>query len=172
MANTFIKTLGYEIGQSYFEPDYVKAAESFLNQKHNARIILPSDFAVLNSNTSLVEILNANKLKNDSIIYDLGPESVFEVCNIIKSSKVVLWNGPLGLFEDNRFTTATFFVARYISKLTKEGNLKSVIGGGDVVAAVEKAGVANSISYISTAGGAFLEYLEEGNLPGINELKP
>ncbi len=167
MSNTFIKAMGREVGTSYFEEEYVNSAREFLNTNHKAKIFIPGDFVVLDSNTSGVEVLDVKDLKPTSQVFDIGTSAVIDICDIISSSRVVLWNGPLGLFEDERFSTATFFIARLIAKLTKNGKLKSVVGGGDVVAAVERSGVANSMSYISTAGGAFLEYLESGELPGI-----
>jgi phosphoglycerate kinase len=170
MANTFIKAQGHEIGKSYYEEECIEAAREFLDKSHKAKILIPNDFAILNTFDNTVEIVDQGKLNANSQIYDMGPDSVLEITELLANSKVVLWNGPLGMFEDEKFATSTNFVARVIAKLSKQGELKSVIGGGDVVAAVEKAGVAASISYISTAGGAFLEYLENGNLPGTEVL--
>ncbi|MBA8666931.1 phosphoglycerate kinase [Holosporaceae bacterium 'Namur'] len=171
MANTFIKAQGFEIGKSYFEDDFIGEARDFFNKTYQAKIFIPDDYVVKDAVSSQIEVLDTDQLKPSSQIFDIGTTSVINICNILSSSKVVLWNGPLGLFEDEKFSTSTFFIARFIAKLTKADKLKSIVGGGDVVAAVEKSGTASSMSYISTAGGAFLEYLESGSLPGIDALK-
>ncbi|KIE05909.1 Phosphoglycerate kinase [Candidatus Jidaibacter acanthamoeba] len=171
MANTFIKAQGGEVGKSYFEEDFINEARDFFNKTYKAKIFIPDDYVVKDAVSSEIEVLDTDQLKPSSQIFDIGTTSVIDICNILSSSKVVLWNGPLGLFEDEKFSTSTFFIARFIAKLTKANKLKSIVGGGDVVAAVEKSGTASSMSYISTAGGAFLEYLESGSLPGIDALK-
>lgn len=170
MANTFLKIQNVKLGGSYYEPDFVEQAREFMNTKHKAHIFIPSDFAVLNKATNDVRICAINECNEGEIIYDIGITSAEQICRVIKEAKILLWNGPLGFYEDERFAVATMQVARFIAHRTQKGLLKSIIGGGDIVAAVDKAGLINSMSYVSTGGGALLEYLEQGTLPGIEAL--
>lgn len=167
MANTFLKALGYNIGKSYYESEFLEQAQAFYSaNKH--KIYLPLDFVVEKnnqiSNKTISEIAEADT------IYDLGAKSIIEIEQIIKNSKIVLWNGPLGFYEDSRFIKATKSIATYVANSTKNNSLISIAGGGDIVAALELCGLKNSFTYISTAGGAFLEYLEGKSLPALTAL--
>ncbi|ETO18286.1 glyceraldehyde-3-phosphate dehydrogenase [Reticulomyxa filosa] len=114
MANTFLKAMGREIGQSYYEESFVTQAKLFLNKQHKAKIYIPSDFSSLDTATNNVVISNVDSITKSLQIYDLGPESYSEIHTILKQAKVVLWNGPLGLYEDDRFTVTTYAIARLI----------------------------------------------------------
>lgn len=174
MANTFLKSQGYDIGSSYYEKDFVDAAFEFL-QTSRSIILIPTDVVIAkglevpSQKTNIVTLQDT--IPPDHCIFDLGPITVSKICDVISTSKLVLWNGPLGLFEDPRFKEATGGVAKFIAQLTKERKIQSIIGGGDTVAALKITGVVNDFTYISTAGGAFLEWLEGEELPGIKALK-
>ena len=167
MANTFLKALGYDIGNSYYESDFLDLARDFYKQ-NKEKIYLPNDFAVEQNNQVINKSIN--EISEDDVIYDLGSNSVSEIETILKNSKLVLWNGPLGFYEDSRFIKATKLVAHTIAHLTKANKITSIAGGGDIVAALELCGLKDSFTYVSTAGGAFLEYLEGKSLPALRAL--
>ena len=118
-------------------------------------------------NTAVVSV---DHVQASDIIFDLGPESVLHLNDTINNSQMIIWNGPLGFFENPKYMAATQFLAALISKKTLENKVLSIAGGGDIVAALNICGLANNFSYISTAGGAFLEWLEGKELPGIKAL--
>lgn len=165
MANTFLAALGKEIGSSYYEKEVVNEVKIFYLQ-HKEKLILPTDFTVATKD----EVRNSVSVNHDEAILDVGSKSAEELAESLKNFKTLLWNGPLGMYEDPRFAKATNLVAQEVSKLTMQGKLVSVAGGGDIVAALEQTGVAKNFTYISTAGGAFLEWLEGKELPGIRAL--
>lgn len=167
MANTFLKALGHEVGNSYYESDFLDLARDFY-KRNKKKIYLPNDFAVEQNNQVINKSIN--ELSEDDVIYDLGSNSVSEIETILKNAKLVLWNGPLGFYEDSRFIKATKLVARTIAHLTKANKITSIAGGGDIVAALELCGLKDSFTYVSTAGGAFLEYLEGKSLPALRAL--
>ena len=169
MANTFLKALGHEIGKSYYENDFLSQASEFYNI-HKDKIFLPSD-VVVEQNDGSIKNCSLEEIYPDDVLYDVGSKSVSEINDIVSKSKVVLWNGPLGFYEDPRFLKATQCVAKNISELTQKQTLISVAGGGDVIAALELCQMKNAFTYISTAGGAFLEYLEGKSLPGLLALR-
>jgi len=170
MVNTFLKAKGCNIGDSFYEDDLLIKAKNILSNS-KAEIILPKDFVCTNSEDKIDwKLETIENLKAGDKIFDIGAESVFSICQAIDTSDVVLWNGPLGVFEDIRFSFATNAIARFISSKTQSGSLKSIAGGGDTVSAINNANLTNYFSYISTAGGAFLEWLEGKKLIGLYAL--
>ena len=174
MANTFLAAKGYNIGQSLCEHDMQDTARSILDNatKMDCEIILPIDIVVakeFTANTNF-EILPSNSCPNDSIILDAGPETVKLIKKHLNNSKTIIWNGPLGAFEVPPFNKATDEVAKYVAELTQLGKILSVAGGGDTISALNGSSSADKFTYISTAGGAFLEWLEGKTLPGVSVL--
>ena len=165
MANTFVKAMGKEIGSSYYESDLVNAAKKFLNET-SCKIVIPTDFIIAKKegdNFINPQEKDISQISADDVILDIGSKTVANIATILEKSKCVMWNGPLGMYEDERFAHGTNKVAEAISKL----RITSIAGGGDIVAALEKTNFAKDFTYISTAGGAFLEWLEGKELPGI-----
>lgn len=173
MANTFLKAKGIEIYDSYHEADLIDEVKKFLSTV-KCEIILPTDVVCAYNDSGKFEnpyVVGVNNIEEKSAILDIGPETVGTIVQRIKNAKTLVWNGPVGMFEDIRFAAATHTLARSISRMTRSGKINSVAGGGDVVSALEQCDMANNFSYISTAGGAFLEWLEGKELPGITALK-
>jgi phosphoglycerate kinase len=174
MANSFLKAQGKEIGKSICEDNLLSKAKEILAlaSKFNCKITLPSDGATVTNmdDNSQSEIKNIDNIDKQDIILDIGPNSCTEIAPIIDKSKTVIWNGPAGLFEVKPFNNSTEFIARKIAANTKMGKITSIAGGGDVVAAIKLAKLETSFSYISTAGGAFLEWIEGSIIPGIESL--
>ncbi len=175
MANTFLAAEGVDVGKSLYEPGVLSIAESIKNaaSKSGCKIVLPVDVTVANAFSAdasrrIVPVGNIGSLE---MALDSGPESAAMIGGILRQCRTLLWNGPLGAFELEPFAAATNAVARLAAELTRAGKLTTVAGGGDTVAALNGAGVANDFTYISTAGGAFLEWLEGRPLPGIEILK-
>jgi len=174
MANTFFLAEGVEIGRSLAEPDHTKTALDIMHaaKARHCEIVLPHDVVVAakleaGAETSVVPTLETPA---DEMILDVGPKTVAHYANVIGRCHTLLWNGPLGAFVIAPFGEGTFALAREAAALTKAGKLISVAGGGDTVAALNAAGVADRFTYVSTAGGAFLEWLEGRTLPGIAAL--
>ena len=172
MANNFLKFEGTNIGKSVHEKNIEKTIEKIINlaKKNNCKLIYPKDFAVGKNLNDNATIKKRNKIENDDMILDIGNDSINEIKSLINFSKIVLWNGPAGYFENNNFAKGSFEIAKAISNKTKEGKIYSVIGGGDTVAVINKLNLFNNFNFVSTAGGAFLEYLEGKELPGIKAL--
>ena len=172
MANNFLKFEGTNIGKSVYEKNIEKTIEKIINlaKKNNCKLIYPKDFAVGKNLNDNATIKKRNKIENDDMILDIGNDSINEIKSLINFSKTVLWNGPAGYFENNNFAKGSFEIAKAISNKTKEGKIYSVIGGGDTVAVINKLNLFNNFNFVSTAGGAFLEYLEGKELPGIKAL--
>ncbi|MEM8833728.1 MAG: phosphoglycerate kinase [Pseudomonadota bacterium] len=174
MANTFLFANNQPMGKSLYEYEMVNEAREIQKtaSAHNCEIILPKDCIVVDELkagvASDVNVFPHFPEEKESV--DAGPESIENVSNILEECKTVLWNGPLGVFEIEPFDNGTNKVAQKVAALTKDGKLISVAGGGDTVAALENAGAAKDFSYISTAGGAFLEWLEGKELPGVAAL--
>ena len=174
MANTFLAAQGKNVGSSLCEHDLADTARNIMREaeKQNCEIILPTDvvaakeFAAHSEN----EILDANHCPDDRMILDAGPDSIAVIQDRIKSAKTLVWNGPLGAFEIEPFDAATVAVAQTAAEQTAAGKLVSVGGGGDTVAALNHANAAKDFSYVSTAGGAFLEWMEGKELPGVSVL--
>ena len=174
MANTFLLAKGVAVGTSFVEPDFVDTAKNILAKAGQAgcEIVLPVDAVVAKALKAGVEskICPIGRVPADSMILDFGPESVADLKRRLAVIRTVLWNGPLGAFETAPFGEATFAVALEVARLTKEGALISVAGGGDTVRALNEAGAAEDFSYVSTAGGAFLEWLGGHELPAVSAL--
>ena len=178
MANTFLAALGANLGASLQEPDYFDTAKDIIAQANKAgcRVLLPSDGLVAREFAAgadhVVSVLDAStKLGSDQMVLDAGPDSIAHVRMAFEGLKTLIWNGPLGAFEIAPFDTATVAAAKIAAKQTREGTLISVAGGGDTVAALNQAGAADDFTYISTAGGAFLEWMEGKTLPGVAALE-
>jgi phosphoglycerate kinase len=171
MANTFLLAKGVAVGTSFVEPDFVDTAKDIMARAQAAgcEIVLPVDVVVAKALKTGVDwqVCPIGKVPADSMILDFGPDSVADLKRRLASTRTVLWNGPLGAFETAPFGEATFAIAREVGRLTKEGKLVSVAGGGDTVRALNEAGAAEDFSYVSTAGGAFLEWLGGAQLPGV-----
>jgi phosphoglycerate kinase len=174
MANTFLAALGHGVGKSLCEHDLADTARTILAMAETSgcEIILPSDVVVAHSFAAHAdhETVDASACPIDAIILDAGPATVARVGACFAQACTVIWNGPLGAFELEPFDRATNAAAQAAATLTRAGKLISVAGGGDTVAALNQAGVADDFTYISTAGGAFLEWMEGKELPGVAAL--
>jgi phosphoglycerate kinase len=175
MANTFLAAQGKSIGKSLAEPDLAATAREILAaaDRRHCEIVLPTDAVVAQALEAHAtsQIVPIAAVPADAMILDLGPRSVELVISALARAKTLLWNGPVGAFEIEPFDTATIEIAEAAAELTAAGKLLSIAGGGDTVAALNRAGVTASFSYVSTAGGAFLEWLEGRALPGVDILQ-
>jgi phosphoglycerate kinase len=172
MANTFFKAQGYELGNSLVEADAVETARNLL-EKSAGKLILPVDVVIgdkLADDAQTQTIPVEQGVPDSWGIYDVGPRTVDVFREQLAGAKTVVWNGPMGVFEKDKFASGTRAVAQILAELTKQG-ATTIIGGGDSVAAVEEAGLADQITHISTGGGASLEMLEGKTLPGVAALK-
>jgi phosphoglycerate kinase len=174
MANTFLQATGVMVGKSLAEPEFHTTARDILTEakQKGCEIILPVDAVIAREfkEGAASEVVAIDKVPFDAMILDVGPQSVARSESVLGVVKTLLWNGPLGAFEIAPFGEGTFALARSAAALTKAGKLVSVAGGGDTVAALNAAGVTDDFTYVSTAGGAFLEWLEGRELPGIAAL--
>jgi phosphoglycerate kinase len=175
MANTFLAARGVDVGKSLCEHDLTGTAEEIFEAAERANCIvhLPYDVVVakeLAPNPPSLRICNVHEVAADEMILDVGPAAVEALADAIKTCRTLVWNGPLGAFETPPFDAATVALARTAAALTQEGSLVSVAGGGDTVAALNQAGVADDFTFVSTAGGAFLEWMEGKDLPGVKAL--
>ncbi len=172
MANNFLKDNGQNIGKSIFEKNVGEIVYKIrdLAIKKNCKLVFPIDFGVGKSVDGGCLYKKINQIEDDDIILDIGFETMALIEQIIKSSKTILWNGPAGYFENKNFAVGSYKIAEAISNSTKEGKLYSVVGGGDTVAVINKLKLFESYNFVSTAGGAFLEFLEGKELPGIKAL--
>ncbi len=175
MANTFLAAQGMNVGQSLCEHDLADTAREILAKAEAAgcEIILPRDIVVAREFKAGAdnETVAPDACPADAMILDAGPETVAYIKDVLENAKTLIWNGPLGAFEIEPFNAATNAAAMAAAKLTNSGKLISVAGGGDTVAALNQAGAADKFTYISTAGGAFLEWMEGKELPGIAALQ-
>jgi len=175
MANTFLHAKGMSVGKSLNEPDLAETARAILAEasKQGCRILLPSDVVVAEAFEAHApsRTCAADAVKPSEMILDAGPDSVNTLAEAIDEAKTLLWNGPLGAFEIPPFDTATVEAAKYAARRTGDGGLVSVAGGGDTVAALKHAGAYEGFTYVSNAGGAFLEWVEGRVLPGVDALK-
>jgi phosphoglycerate kinase len=171
MANTFLAARGTHVGKSLCEHDLAETAKQIMIEAATAgcAIVLPEDGVIAREFKANAdnEIVDINAIPDDAMVLDVGPKSVEAIKGWISRAETLVWNGPLGAFEIAPFDTATVAAAQYAAERTKSGNLVSVAGGGDTVAALNHAGVADDFTYISTAGGAFLEWMEGKVLPGV-----
>ena len=175
MANTFLAAKGVEIGKSLYEPDLLDTARQIMADAETTgtAIVLPTDVVAATAFAANApnETIDASAVPRDRMILDVGPDSVAAVNGWIDRARTLVWNGPLGAFEIAPFDRATVAAAKHAAERTRAGGLLSVAGGGDTVAALNHAGVADDFSYVSTAGGAFLEWLEGKVLPGVEALR-
>jgi phosphoglycerate kinase len=175
MANTFLFAQGKRIGKSLCESDLAGTARKILSSTNTAEceILLPIDVVVAEKLAAHApsRVVQVNDVAEEDMILDLGPSSVEHVVSTLGRSKTLLWNGPVGAFEVEPFDKATTEIAKAAAELTRAGKLLSVAGGGDTVAALNAAGTTERFSFVSTAGGAFLEWLEGKALPGVEILK-
>ena len=175
MANTFLLAKGINVGKSLCEHDLIDTAKNILSEaiKNNCEIILPNDVVVaekLEDNVASRSI-SLEQLEANEMIFDIGPNAIDNLKSKLNSVKTLLWNGPLGAFEFRPFEKATVEVARFAADQTMNGKLVSIAGGGDTVSALNQADVGEKFSYVSSAGGAFLEWLEGKVLPGVKVLE-
>jgi len=174
MANTFLLAQGHAIGKSLAEPDLASTAREIMDAAaaKGCTIALPVDGVVAAEFKAgaASRVVDVTSIPADQMVLDVGPKSIARLAKIIEGCRTLLWNGPLGAFEIAPFGEGTFALARQAAAMTKAGKLVSVAGGGDTVAALNAAGVTDDFTYVSTAGGAFLEWLEGRELPGITAL--
>src|SRR5688572_24015324 len=176
MANTFLAARGIDVGKSLAEHDLEATALEIFDAADAAgcTVHLPYDVVVAKEfapNPPSLRTVNVHEVAPDEMILDVGPAAVEALADAIKTCRTLVWNGPLGAFETPPFDAATVALARTAAALTQEGSLVSVAGGGDTVAALNHAGVADDFSFVSTAGGAFLEWMEGKELPGVKALE-
>ena len=177
MANTFLGAMGADLGSSLSEPDFFETAKDIMLQADQAgcRVLLPVDGLVAREFKAqaaheVVKLGADTALAPDQMVLDAGPATVTLVEDAFAGLKTLIWNGPMGAFEIAPFDTATVAAAQAAAQMTRDGSLISVAGGGDTVSALNQAGVADDFTYISTAGGAFLEWMEGKTLPGVAAL--
>ena len=173
MANNFLSFKGFKIGKSLLEENSDKIIEKIYNQaqKNNCNIIIPEDCNVSTNFDGSSITKKKDEINNNEIILDIGPKTIKNIENIIDQSNTVLWNGPAGYFENKNFLIGTLAIAKKISKNTSAKSLISILGGGDTISALNKSNEEFTFTHLSTAGGAFLEFLEGKDLPGLNVLK-
>ena len=175
MANTFLAALGKPIGKSLAERDLAATARDILSKAEakGSEIVLPIDAVVAQKFEANApsRVVGVNDVGSQDIILDIGPKSIEQVVSVLARVKSLVWNGPFGAFELEPFDTATVEIAEAAAELTETGDLVTVAGGGDTVAALNAAGAAERFTYVSTAGGAFLEWMEGKPLPGVEVLK-
>jgi len=175
MANTFLAALGLDVGKSLCEHEMTATAREIMLKAGAAkcRILLPADVVVAREFKAGAphEVVGAHACPPDAMILDAGPQAVARLIAVLDDAKTLIWNGPLGAFEITPFDAATNAAAGHAAALSRAGKLISVAGGGDTVAALNRAGAAGDFTYISTAGGAFLEWMEGKDLPGVAALK-
>ncbi len=175
MANTFLFAAGKAVGKSLCEKDMADTARTIMADadKAGCRIILPVDAVVAKEFKAHAQarVVDVDRVEDDEMILDIGPRSVVMIEEALGKVKTLVWNGPFGAFETPPFEAATFGIARTVGFLTRDGKMKAIAGGGDTVAALNTAGVAGQFTYVSAAGGAFLEWMEGKALPGVEALR-
>ena len=172
MANNILEYKGHKIGKSIKEDNCKAIIDEIFktSKKYSCSIIFPEDVVVGKNMEDKSQIKELNKISDDDLILDIGPKTINKINNIIESSETVLWNGPAGYFENPSFANGSYEIAKKIIKKNKNNSIYSVAGGGDTVAVIKQINALNDFNFISTAGGAFLEYLEGKELPGIKAL--
>jgi phosphoglycerate kinase len=176
MANTFLAARGVDVGKSLCEHDLTDTANAIMAKAEEAgcTVHLPYDVVVAKEfapNPPSIRTCNVHEVAGDEMILDVGPQATEALGDVLKTCRTLVWNGPMGAFETPPFDEATVALARMAAALSEDGSLTSVAGGGDTVAALNHAGVADDFTYISTAGGAFLEWMEGKELPGVKALQ-
>ena len=172
MANNILKYNGHSIGKSIQEGNCETIIDDIfkLSKNHSCSIIFPEDVIVGKNLEGDAKIKELNEINKDDLILDIGPKTIKKIIDIIESSRTILWNGPAGYFENPNFAKGSFEIGKKIAEKNKLNEIFSVAGGGDTVALLNDIGIFNSFNFVSTAGGAFLEYLEGKELPGIKAL--
>lgn len=175
MANTFLAARGVDVGKSLCEHDLTDTANAIMDKADHAgcTVHLPYDVVVAKdfaANPPSLRTCNVHEVAEDEMILDIGDQAVEALADVLKTCRTLVWNGPLGAFETEPFDAATVALARTAAALTQEGSIISVAGGGDTVAALAHAGVKDDFTFVSTAGGAFLEWMEGKDLPGVAAL--
>ena len=170
MANNFLEYDGHNIGKSLKEDNCNPIVEEilFLAKENKCNVLIPTDVSVGKNLEDSKTIKRLSEIEEDDLILDIGPETIKLICSLLENSKTVLWNGPLGYFENSNFATGSIEIAKKIVDL--KDKIYSVAGGGDTIAVLNKAGAFKQLNFVSTAGGAFLEYLEGKEIPGIRAL--
>jgi phosphoglycerate kinase len=176
MANTFLAARGIDVGKSLCEHELAATALEIIDaaERANCTVHLPYDVVVAKEfapNPPSLRTCNVHEVAGDEMILDVGPAAVEALADVLKTCRTLVWNGPLGAFETPPFDAATVALAKIAAALTQDGSLVSVAGGGDTVAALNHAGVAGDFTFVSTAGGAFLEWMEGKELPGVKALE-
>ncbi|MEE4200087.1 phosphoglycerate kinase [Erythrobacter sp.] len=176
MANTFLAARGVNVGKSLCEHDLADTVTRILDEADHAgcTVHLPYDVLVaekFEANPPSLRTSNVHEVRPDEMILDIGPQATEALADVLKTCRTLIWNGPLGAFETPPFDAATIALAHHVAALTQEGSLTSVAGGGDTVAALSQAGVTGDLTYVSAAGGAFLEWMEGKRLPGVAALE-
>ncbi|GMN12457.1 phosphoglycerate kinase [Altererythrobacter sp. MTPC7] len=176
MANTFLAARGVDVGKSLCEHDLTATANQIMETADHAgcTVHLPYDVVVAKefaANPASLRTCNVHEVAAGEMILDIGPQATEALADVLKTCRTLVWNGPLGAFETQPFDEATVALAKTAGALTQDGSLISVAGGGDTVAALNHAGVADDFTFVSTAGGAFLEWMEGKDLPGVAALK-
>ncbi len=173
MANNFLIFKGFKVGKSLVEKNSKKIIDDIYTEakKYNCNIFIPEDCSVSTSFEGSAKTKKQDSVEENEIILDIGPKTIKNIQNIIDQSNTVLWNGPAGYFENKNFATGTSAIAKKISENTAKKSLISILGGGDTISAINKDNEKFSFTHLSTAGGAFLEFLEGKDLPGLNVLK-
>ena len=174
MANTFLYAQGHDVGASYCEKELAETAREVIRLagQNNCKLFLPLDIVVAEKMApgAPARVRHVGSIDDDERILDAGPETVERLCRAMGNSKTLIWNGPLGVFEFKPFDKGTVEAARYAAAQVRAGKLVAVAGGGDTVAALNAAGVVDDFTFVSTAGGAFLEWMEGKTLPGVAAL--
>ena len=172
MANNLLKYKGHNIGKSIHEANCNQIIEEIFSfsKKENCKIIYPQDVSVGKNFNGQPKIKEINKVSEDEMILDIGPKTIQTINNLIEKSKTILWNGPAGYFENPSYAIGSLEIAKKIVEKNKAQSIFSVAGGGDTVALLNNLGAIDNFNFVSTAGGAFLEYLEGKKLPGIKAL--
>jgi phosphoglycerate kinase len=168
LANLFLKAKGFEIGLSFCESDKLSLAEELLRNFKDI-IVLPTDVIVSDMSKEHIAIVSADSVKPDQAIYDIGPKTILAFSNAIKTARKMVWNGPVGLFEEQQFSTGTMSIGRIFAARC-QGFAYGVAGGGDTLEAINQAQIADQLDFVSTGGGAMLDYLAGKTLPGIAAL--
>ena len=173
MANNFLKYFGQNIGRSIYEKNVEKTLEKIIKlaKFKDCNLVFPEDFSVGKNLSDISINKNKENVNDEDMILDIGTSTINKITKLIDDSKTVLWNGPAGYFENESFSKGSYEIAKRISKKTKEKKIYSVVGGGDTVTVINKLNLFNDFNFVSTAGGAFLEFLEGKELPGIKALK-
>ena len=172
MANNILNFHGYPIGKSVKENNCVQIIDDIFKTAkiHSCEIIYPKDVLVGKNMEDKAQIRELNEVINDDLILDIGPKTINKIKDIIESSATVLWNGPAGYFENQNFANGSYEIAKKINQKNKNNSIYSIVGGGDTIAVLNQINAINDFDFVSTAGGAFLEYLEGKELPGIKAL--